>query len=92
MERNMANEKMGTAIYLLPIQRIGKPQSSVEILRFTGNSYLLTFTFRKPKSLHFCDLGPNGNYRESLKTLRVVSRMPARPFSSKSTYPARIIF
>ena len=27
--------------------------------------------------LQFYDLGPNGNYRESLKTLHVVSRMPA---------------
>ena len=39
------------------------------------------------KILHFYDFGPNGNYWEYLKALRVVSRMPAGfLFSPKNTY------
>ena len=38
-------------------------------------------------NVHFSELGPNGNYRESLKALRVVSRMPTGFFvPKKNTY------
>ena len=46
------------------------------------------FTFRKPKIRHFYDLGPKQNYRESIKALRVLSRMPTWGlFPSKTGYP-----
>ena len=45
----------------------------------------------KIKSLHVYDFGPNGNYRESLKALRVVSRMPAGDFL-KETPPPPFVF
>ena len=43
--------------------------------------------FRKSKSLHFYDVGPNGNYLESLKALRAHGVADARRvFVSQKTY------
>ena len=52
-----------------------KLRKNIEIhgeLRF----WLLSLS-NKSESRHFYDFGPNGDHRESLKALRVESRMPA---------------
>ena len=41
----------------------------------------MDFILGKSKSLHFYDFGPNGNYREPPKALRVLWRMPAGAFA-----------
>ena len=47
---------------------------------------------KKSKCLHFYNLGPNGNYQESLKTLRVVSRVPAGACCSPKQKPTPKVF
>ena len=45
----------------------------------------------KSKSFHFCDFGPNGSYRESLKALCVLPRMPAGLISPQKHLAAVIM-
>ena len=66
-------------------QRLGKAKSSAGMVEFTRETSILNFHFTK--SLHFYDFGPNGNYRESLKVLCVLSQMPAGFFPQNTSTP-----
>ena len=70
------------------ILNVGRPKlrRNIEIHEGLVN---LNVSLRKLEGLHYYDFGPNGNYWESLKALRVLSLVPAGPFcSSKKHLPS----